>query len=140
MAGQDGNGSPTTTAALFKRHVSYRKVAFQNYDSICAHCGFGIAAILEVAHLDCNRSNNAKENYDGEEGKRLVAWLNALPKVQAIVAAEFGGNAIREQNLSEWKQGGYRDWVVIAAPPLSTDLSRAARKAPRAVSDPIRIS
>jgi hypothetical protein len=33
---------------------------------------------------------------DGEQGKNLVAWLNALPEVQAIVAAEFGGKAIRE--------------------------------------------
>jgi hypothetical protein len=49
---------------------------------------------------------------DGEQGKKLVAWLNALPEVQAIVAAEFGGKVIREQNLSEWKQGGYRDWVA----------------------------
>lgn len=47
---------------------------------------------------------------NSEQGKKLVAWLNALPEVQAIVAAEFGGKAIREQNLSEWKQGGYRDW------------------------------
>jgi hypothetical protein len=47
---------------------------------------------------------------NGEQGKKLVVWLNALPEVQAIVAAEFGGKAIREQNLSEWKQGGYRDW------------------------------
>jgi hypothetical protein len=49
---------------------------------------------------------------EGEEGKKLVAWLNGLPKVQAIVASEFGGKSIREQNLSEWKQGGYRDWVA----------------------------
>lgn len=47
---------------------------------------------------------------EGEQGKKLVAWLNGLPEVQAIVAAEFGGKPIREQNLSEWKQGGYRDW------------------------------
>src|SRR5439155_1825164 len=47
---------------------------------------------------------------EGEQGKKLVAWLNGLPAVQAIAAAEFGGKAIREQNLSEWKQGGYRDW------------------------------
>jgi hypothetical protein len=49
---------------------------------------------------------------DGEQGKKLIVWLNALPEVRAIVAAEFGGKAIREQNLSEWKQGGYRDWVA----------------------------
>ena len=49
---------------------------------------------------------------EGEPGKKLVAWLNSLPEVQAIVTAEFGGKPIREQNLSEWKQGGYRDWVA----------------------------
>jgi len=49
---------------------------------------------------------------EGEQGKKLVAWLNGLPEVQAIVTAEFGGKPIREQNLSEWKQGGYRDWLA----------------------------
>ena len=49
---------------------------------------------------------------DGEQGKKLAAWLNALPEVQAIIAAVFGGKPIREQNLSEWKQGGYRDWLA----------------------------
>lgn len=49
---------------------------------------------------------------EGEQGKKLVTWLNALPEVQAVVAAEFGGRPVREQNLSEWKQGGYRDWVL----------------------------
>src|SRR5467141_1986830 len=49
---------------------------------------------------------------EAEQGKKLIAWLNGLPEVQAIVAAEFGGKAIREQNLSEWKQRGYRDWLA----------------------------
>ena len=49
---------------------------------------------------------------DGEQGKTLVAWLNGLPEVQAIVAAEWVGKPLREQNLSEWRKGGYRDWLV----------------------------
>jgi len=49
---------------------------------------------------------------EGVQGKKLVAWLNGLPAVQAIAATEFGGKAIREQNLSEWKQRGYRDWLA----------------------------
>ena len=48
---------------------------------------------------------------DGEPGKELVKWLNGLPEVRRVVAAEYGGRAIREQNLSEWKQGGYEDWL-----------------------------
>ena len=47
---------------------------------------------------------------DGEPGNRLVDWLNSLPEVREVLAAEFCGREISEQNLSEWKQGGYRDW------------------------------
>ena len=49
---------------------------------------------------------------DGEQGKKLVAWLNVLPEVQAIATAEWAGKPLREQNLSEWKKGGYRDWLA----------------------------
>ena len=48
---------------------------------------------------------------DGEPGNQLVAWLNGLPEVQNVVVSEFGGRTVREQNLSEWKQGGYQDWL-----------------------------
>ena len=37
---------------------NYRKLAFANYDPLCAHCGFGIPSVLEVAHIDGNRLNN----------------------------------------------------------------------------------
>ena len=49
---------------------------------------------------------------DGQPGTKLVIWLNALPEAQALLAGEFAGRAISEQNLSEWKQGGYRDWLA----------------------------
>lgn len=44
------------------RQVNYRKLAFVNYDPLCAHCGFGIEAVLEVAHIDGNRQNNEIAN------------------------------------------------------------------------------
>jgi len=44
------------------KRVNYRKLAFDNFPPICVHCGFGIREILEVAHLDGNRSNNAVKN------------------------------------------------------------------------------
>lgn len=52
--------------------------------------------------------NRRLEN--GEAGTQLVEWLNALPEVQAVLAAQFGGREITEQNLSVWKQGGFADW------------------------------
>ena len=48
---------------------------------------------------------------NGEKARTLVAWLNALPEVQAMLAAEFGGKPIREQNLSEWRKYGYKQWL-----------------------------
>src|SRR5712692_2570099 len=48
---------------------------------------------------------------DGESGKSLVDWLNSLTEVQKVLAEEFGGRPISEQNLSEWKQGGFEDWL-----------------------------
>ncbi len=44
------------------KRINYRKVAFDKYPSVCAHCGFGIKDVLEVAHIDCNRANNAVSN------------------------------------------------------------------------------
>ena len=47
----------------------------------------------------------------GEKARTLVAWLNTLPEVQAVLAAEFAGQPIREQNLSQWRQRGYQQWL-----------------------------
>ncbi len=42
--------------------INYRKIAFAAYAPVCAHCGFGIPAVLEVAHVDGNRQNNDPKN------------------------------------------------------------------------------
>ncbi len=48
---------------------------------------------------------------DGEPGVRLVEWLNGQPEVRDVLQSEFGGRPINEQNLSEWKTRGFREWV-----------------------------
>jgi hypothetical protein len=57
------------------------------------------------------RSQLAGAIGDGIPGYRLVAWLNSLPEVQAILAHEFGGRPIDKQNLSKWKTHAYPDWL-----------------------------
>ena len=47
---------------------------------------------------------------DGESAQELVAWLNATPAVQERLARYYAGRPITEQNLSDWKQGGFLDW------------------------------
>lgn len=37
--------------------IDYRKLAFERYAPICVFCGFGIEAVLEVAHIDCDPAN-----------------------------------------------------------------------------------
>jgi hypothetical protein len=47
---------------------------------------------------------------NGELGQDLVSWLNQLPEVQAILAAQFAAKPIDESNLTHWRQGGYLEW------------------------------
>lgn len=48
--------------AATRKRFNYRKLAFCHYPAVCAHCGFGVRDVLEVAHIDGNRSNNALSN------------------------------------------------------------------------------
>ena len=49
---------------------------------------------------------------DGLEAKPILDWLNQLPEVREIIQTRFDNRPITEQNLSEWRQGGYRDWSL----------------------------
>ena len=48
---------------------------------------------------------------DNHPASKILAWLNGVPSVKAILQADFDGAAISPQNLSEWKAGGYLDFV-----------------------------
>ena len=52
--------------------------------------------------------NRRMEN--GGKGASIVAWLNHLPEVQALLADDFDGKPIREQNLSKWRKFGFKEW------------------------------
>jgi hypothetical protein len=47
----------------------------------------------------------------GEQGASVAKWLNGLPEARALLAAEFGGRPVREQNVSDWRHHGYRTWL-----------------------------
>jgi hypothetical protein len=49
---------------------------------------------------------------EGETGRELAAWLNALPAVQSILGSQFNGSDISEVNLTHWRQGGYLQWLT----------------------------
>ena len=64
--------------------------------------------IARLPRLIRNQLNTRIE--DAEPGPALLKWLNGLPEVQELLARDFESRPINEQNLSDWRQGGFRDW------------------------------
>lgn len=58
----------------------------------------------KVAHLPAaTREELNRLLYDGQTGKQILRWLKSQ---KAAGAAD-----VSEQNLSEWRKGGYQDWL-----------------------------
>ena len=81
------------------------------------HSSFTITSMAtrngKLAHLP----NGLREQLnlrllEGETARELAAWLNALPEVQSILAAQFQASPISEVNLTHWRQGGYLQWLT----------------------------
>src|SRR6266446_1134034 len=66
--------------------------------------------IARLSH-DIREQLNRRLN-DGEQAHSILEWLNAVPEVQAVLAAGFDGRPLNKVNLTEWRHGGYRDWLV----------------------------
>jgi hypothetical protein len=52
---------------------------------------------------------------NGENGREIIAWLNSNDEVKEVLAREFGGQEINDENLSAWRKGGHRDWEMQQA-------------------------
>ncbi len=52
---------------------------------------------------------------NGESADALTEWLNALPEAQAAFAAKSREPTVKEEDVSSWQQGGYRDWLAHLA-------------------------
>ena len=49
--------------------------------------------------------------FDGQTGPQIIAWLHTQPDVLTVLDEHFNEQPITSQNLSEWKSGGYQDWI-----------------------------
>ena len=49
----------------------------------------------------------------GVPAPKLLSWLNSLPAVLEVLVRDFGGRPVSPQNLSEWRQGGFQDWLDL---------------------------
>ena len=71
--------------------------------------------------------------YDGQPGPLILPWLNALPAVQKILAAQFAGKPIDFRNLSQWRRRGFPRWLEEQKSLLELEKnSRKARRLARA--------
>ncbi len=67
----------------------------------------------KIARLPRSVRNQLNERLErSEPGPRLLAWLNALKEVKKVVQNDFAGVPISKQNLSEWRQGGFEEWLA----------------------------
>jgi hypothetical protein len=65
----------------------------------------------KIARLPRKVRTELNERLDnGEKSDSILEWLNDLPMVDDILREHFGGAPITPQNLSEWRQGGFREW------------------------------
>lgn len=49
--------------------------------------------------------------FENEGGSKILTWLNAQPEVLRILDEYFGEEPVTPQNLSEWRKGGFQDWL-----------------------------
>jgi hypothetical protein len=67
----------------------------------------------KIAHLPRDlRDRICQCIYDGASLTKLAEALNHMPEVKSVLANHFEGHPLNKQNLSEWKAGGYRDWLL----------------------------
>jgi len=79
---------------------------------------------------------------NGEPANNLLLWLNKLPEVIALVEEHYGGNLISPQNLSDWNQGGYREWLTSqeireSSKDIATDATRLAAETGGSLLNPL---
>jgi hypothetical protein len=48
---------------------------------------------------------------DGETGSQILPWLNAHPKVRAILDRSFQGVDVSDENLSSFRNGPHQEWL-----------------------------
>src|SRR5258708_24191444 len=68
-----------------------------------------VGKIARLPALIRNELNQRLQS--GALAKHLVVWLNELPEAKKILAELFHGQPVSQQNISEWRQGGYQDWL-----------------------------
>ena len=68
-----------------------------------------IGKIARLPHEIREQLNRRLQN--GESGPDILQWVNELPQCRQMLAQKFGSRPIDENNLYEWRHGGYEEWL-----------------------------
>ena len=72
-----------------------------------------MARVGKIARLPSRIRNELNQRLlNNEPASEMLPWVNGLQETQQILLAQFGKAEINAQNLSEWRQGGYVDWLA----------------------------
>lgn len=70
-----------------------------------------MARIGKIARLPVEiREELNRRLRGGQLGPQVLPWLNGLPEVQSVLNEFFEGQKVNAQNLSDWRQGGFKEW------------------------------
>jgi hypothetical protein len=71
-----------------------------------------MARVGKIARLpEAVREEVCRRLQSGQLGPQILPWLNALPEVKSVLSEFFDGSAVNAQNLSDWRSGGFREWL-----------------------------
>lgn len=73
-------------------------------------------AVGKIANLPARiREALNRRLHDGQPASVILPWLNALPEVIAVMKERFDGEPVSDQNLSNWRTGGFLKWQTESA-------------------------
>lgn len=74
-------------------------------DDVTAHKGKIGRCPPEIREEVCRRL------FEGQTGRKICAWLNEQPEVLRVLDEYFGEQPVNDQNITEWRKGGYQKWL-----------------------------
>lgn len=73
-------------------------------------------AVGKIANLPARiREALNRRLHDGQPASVILPWLNALPEVIDVMKERFDGEPVSDQNLSNWRTGGFLKWQTESA-------------------------
>lgn len=58
------------------------------------------------------REEVCRRLFEGQTARKICGWLNEHPDVLRVLDEHFAEQPVTDQNISEWRKGGYQKWLA----------------------------